>query len=190
MSGDDIVCFYLPKEYFKITEYHRGFVHLERLCRDNFLPPEKAGYGPCFHLVGLLLLNSGWKFALIFLRIPAPLLTFFCWALWKFHARQELALSADLLYIAPAVCLTLLTAWSANHGFQAPKETSNNSILFFQAFRVPLFYKGRSWPKAIFRGVLKKGIPRLSCVLNENPRQRPPSAWRRDRSFGISRLFY
>ncbi len=49
-GGDDTVCFYLAKEYFKITEYHRGFVHLERLCRDNFLPPDKADYGPCYHL--------------------------------------------------------------------------------------------------------------------------------------------
>jgi hypothetical protein len=49
-GGDDIVCFYLAKEYFKIAEYHRGFVHLERLCRDHFLPPEKADYGPCYHL--------------------------------------------------------------------------------------------------------------------------------------------
>ncbi len=191
-GGDDVVCFYLAKEYFKITEYHRGFVHLERLCQDNFLPPEKADYGPCFHLgnnlkkigklkrarkifnydcerdpilakpsceqaeavrllirqgkanggnsvkefarievwafgiaaiplLGLLLLNKGWKSALIFLRIPAPALTFFCWALWEPYARQELALSADLFYIAPAVCLTLLTACSAHCRLQALK---------------------------------------------------------------------
>ena len=49
-EGDDTVCFYLAKEYFKITESHRGFVHLERLCRDNFLPPDKTDYGPCYHL--------------------------------------------------------------------------------------------------------------------------------------------
>lgn len=49
-SGDDVVCFYLAKEYFKITEYRRGFVHLEPLCRDDFKPPDKADYGPCYHL--------------------------------------------------------------------------------------------------------------------------------------------
>ncbi len=191
-GGDDRVCFYLAKEYFNITEYHRGFVHLERLCQDNFRPPEKSDYGPCFHLgsnlkkigklkrarkifnfdcdrdplfakpscvqleevrllirqgkanggksvkefewleawalgiaviplLGLLLLNSGWKFVLIFLRIPAPALTFFCWVLWEPYARQELALRADLLFIAPAVFLTLLTAWSAHRRLQALK---------------------------------------------------------------------
>jgi tetratricopeptide (TPR) repeat protein len=188
-GGDDIVCFYLAKEYFKITEYHRGFVHLERLCREDFRSPEKADYGPCFHLgnnlkkigklkrarkifnfdcdrdpgsakpscdqleevrflirqgkanggksviefarievwalgiaaiplLGLLLLNSGWKFALIFLWIPAPALTFFCWALWEPHAKQGLDLRADLHFIAPAVFLTLLTAWSAHRKLQ------------------------------------------------------------------------
>ena len=49
-SGDDTVCFYLAKEYFKIMEYHRGFVHLERLCREDFQPPDPADYGPCYHL--------------------------------------------------------------------------------------------------------------------------------------------
>lgn len=49
-GGDEVVCFYLAKEYFKITEYHRGFVHLERLCRNDFQPPDKADYGPCYHL--------------------------------------------------------------------------------------------------------------------------------------------
>ncbi len=49
-EGDDRVCFYLAKEFFKIAEYHRGFVHLERLCRENFQPPDPADYGPCYHL--------------------------------------------------------------------------------------------------------------------------------------------
>jgi tetratricopeptide (TPR) repeat protein len=49
-GGDDVICFYLAKEYFKITEFDRGFVHLERLCRDDFQSPDKADYGPCYHL--------------------------------------------------------------------------------------------------------------------------------------------
>ena len=189
-GGDDIVCFYLAKEYFKITEYHKGFVHLERLCRDNFLPPDKADYGPCYHLgnnlkktgelkraekifnfdcdrgplsakpscdqaeavrlmirkgkyqggknvrelkaiesaalgivaipfLGLFLLKNGRKFALNFLRIPAPALTFFCWALWEPYAKRELILRADLFFIVPAVLLTLLTAWFAHRRLMA-----------------------------------------------------------------------
>lgn len=186
-GGDDIVCFYLAKEYFKITEYHKGFVHLERLCRDNFLPPDKADYGPCYHLannlnkigelkraekifkfdcdrdplsakpscdqavqlmirqgknhggenvkemqgieaaalgvvaiplLGLFLLKNGRKFALTFLRIPAPALTFFCWALWEPYAKRELILRADLFFIVPAVFLTLLIAWFAHRRLQ------------------------------------------------------------------------
>jgi tetratricopeptide (TPR) repeat protein len=191
-GGDDIVCFYLAKEYFKIGETHRGFVHLERLCRDNFLPPDKADYGPCYHLginlkktgelkraekifnfdcdrdplgaepscdqveavrllirqdkindgknvkelkviegaalgivaipfLGLFLLKIGKKFSLLFLRIPAPVLTVFCWALWEPYAQQELILRADLFFIVPAVFLTLLTAWSAHRRLQALK---------------------------------------------------------------------
>jgi len=49
-EGDEVICFYLAKEYFKIAEYHRGFVHLERLCRENFQPPDALDYGPCYHL--------------------------------------------------------------------------------------------------------------------------------------------
>jgi tetratricopeptide (TPR) repeat protein len=49
-EGDDVICFYLAKEYFKIAEYHRGFVHLERLCRENFQSPDALDYGPCYHL--------------------------------------------------------------------------------------------------------------------------------------------
>jgi hypothetical protein len=184
-SGDDVVCFYLAKEYFKITEYHRGYVHLERLCRDDFKPPDKADYGPCYHLgdnlkkigemkrarkifnfdcdrdplvakpscdqaeavrllirqgqehggknvkqiemiealalgvvalpfFGLILLKTGGKFALTLSRIPVPALTFFCWALWETHARQEYILRSDLFFIVPALSLTLFTAWSAH----------------------------------------------------------------------------
>lgn len=49
-EGNDVICFNLAKEYFKIAEYHRGFVHLEKLCRENFQPPDKLDYGPCYHL--------------------------------------------------------------------------------------------------------------------------------------------
>lgn len=49
-ADDDVICFYLAKEYFKIAEYHRGFVHLERLCRENFQSPDALDYGPCYHL--------------------------------------------------------------------------------------------------------------------------------------------
>lgn len=189
-SGDDVVCFYLAKEYFKITEYHRGFVHLERLCRDDFKPPDKADYGPCYHLgdnlkkigemkrarkifnfdcdrdplaakpscdqaeavrllirqgqvnggknvkqiemiealalggvalpfLGLILLKNGRKFALTLSRIPVPALTFFCWALWETHARQEYILRSDLFFIIPSLFLTLLTAWSAHRRLKA-----------------------------------------------------------------------
>lgn len=188
-EGDDAVCFYLAKEYFKITEYHRGFVHLERLCQENFLPPDKADYGPCYHLgsnlkkigelkraekifnfdcdrdpltakpscdqrdtlrllvrqgklhdgktvkamqgievaalggvlipiLGLFLLQKGRKISLLFLRIPAPLLTFCCLALWEPYAQRELILRADLFFITPAVFLTCLTAWSAHRRLQ------------------------------------------------------------------------
>jgi len=189
-DGDDVVCFYLAKEYFKITEYHRGFVHLERLCRDDFKPPDKADYGPCYHLgdnlkkigelkrarkififdcdrdllsaklscdqaeavrllirqgrvnggknvkkiemiealalggvalpfFGLLLLKNGRKLALTLLRIPVPALTFFCWAVWETHARQEYILRSDLFFIVPALSLTLFTAWSAHRRLKA-----------------------------------------------------------------------
>lgn len=184
-EGDDVVCFYLAKEYFKITEYHRGFVLLDRLCRENFQSPDKLDYGPCYHLgnnlkkigkleraekvfkfdcdrdpvsakpscdqaeavklmlrqgtamgrekvkeikaielaafgvavipiFGLVLLRSGRKFALIFLRIPVPVLTLFCWAVWEPHAKRELALRTDLFFIVPAVSLALLLALSAH----------------------------------------------------------------------------
>lgn len=49
-EGNDVICFYLAKEYFKIAEYHRGFVHLERLCQEHFIPPDALDYGPCYHL--------------------------------------------------------------------------------------------------------------------------------------------
>jgi tetratricopeptide (TPR) repeat protein len=184
-GGDDVVCFYLAKEYFKITEFHRGFVHLERLCQNDFQPPDKADYGPCYHLgnnlkmigemkralknfnfdcdrdplsakpscdqaeairllarqgkadgvkvtrglkmiealafgvvmiplSGLLLLKNRRKFVLALLWIPAPALTFICWALWESHAKQVFILRADLFFIIPAVILTLLTAYSAH----------------------------------------------------------------------------
>ncbi len=189
-GGNDTVCFYLAKEYFKITEFHRGFVHLERLCRDDFHPPDKDDYGPCYHLginlkkigdlkraekifnfdcdrdpigakpscyqvaevqlliqngkasgekkikelqwieaaafgvvmipfLSLFLLWSGKKISLVFLRVPAPALTFICWILWEPHARQELNLRADLFFITPAIFLTLLTAWSAHRRLKA-----------------------------------------------------------------------
>lgn len=189
-GGDDAVCFYLAREYFKISEFHRGFVHLERLCRDNFLPPDRTDYGPCYHLgsnlkktgelkraekifkfdcdrdplsakpscdqakavrlmirqgktsgrknikemqgieatafgivaipfCGLFLLKSRRKFALMFLRIPAPALTFFCWALWEPYAKRVLIFRADLFFIIPAVFLTFLTAWSAHRKLMA-----------------------------------------------------------------------
>lgn len=189
-GGDDAVCFYLAKEYFKIAEYHRGYVHLERLCRENFLPPDKADYGPCYHLgdnlkktgelkraekifnfdcdrdplgakpscdqeemvrllirqdkingeknvrelkliegaafgivviplLGLFLLVNGKKRWLLFLRIPAPVLTLLCWAVWESHAKQEFVLRADVFFIIPAVLLALLTAGSAHLRLQA-----------------------------------------------------------------------
>lgn len=49
-EGDDVICFYLAKEFFKITEYSRGHIPMERLCRENFQPPDPADYGPCYHL--------------------------------------------------------------------------------------------------------------------------------------------
>lgn len=195
-DGDDVICFYLAKEYFKITEYHRGFVHLERLCRENFQSPDKIDYGPCYHLgnnlkkigeldraekifkfdcnrdpvsaqpscdqieavklmirqetsagreivkeikaielaalgvavfpvIGLGLLRSKRKFALIFLRIPVPVLTLFCWALWEPYAKRELDLRTDLLFIVPAVSLALLLAWSAHHRLQDQKAVNS-----------------------------------------------------------------
>ncbi|GJL79314.1 MAG: hypothetical protein NPINA01_23030 [Nitrospinaceae bacterium] len=184
-GGNDVICFYLAKEYFKISEHHRGFVHLERLCRENFQSPDELDYGPCFHLganlkkigelkraekifgfdcdrdplsakpscdqaeavnllirqertagrgelrdlqpielaafgvaviplVGMILLASGRKKALKFLRIPLPVLTLLCWALWEPYAKQELSLRADLFFIFPAVSLALYLAWCAH----------------------------------------------------------------------------
>jgi inorganic pyrophosphatase len=42
--------------------------------------------------------------------------------------------------------------------------SSNNSIFFILATRWPLFYKGRSWPKPIFRGALNRIVVTLLIV--------------------------
>ncbi|MFQ5445208.1 MAG: hypothetical protein ACE5EK_11415 [Nitrospinales bacterium] len=57
-SGEDLVCFYLAKEYIKITAYIKAHAHLEKLCRTHFRPPDKDDYGPCYHL-GRSLLKTG-----------------------------------------------------------------------------------------------------------------------------------
>jgi len=49
-AGDDVLCFYLGKEYMKITEYEAGRRHLHRLCKEDFMPPDADDYGPCYHL--------------------------------------------------------------------------------------------------------------------------------------------
>lgn len=49
-SGEDRVCFYLAKEYIKITAFQKAYGHLERLCRSHFRPPDRDDYGPCYHL--------------------------------------------------------------------------------------------------------------------------------------------
>ena len=181
-AGDDVVCFHLAKEYFKITEYHRGFVHLERLCRENFQAPDELDAGPCYHLgsslkkigdlkraenifnfdcerdpvsakrscdqvevvnllirqgrgksidefrgfqpiesaafgivaipiLGLFLFMGNHHLILRFLRIPVPVLTIVCWALWESHAGEALTLRADYSFIIPAVSLALVLAW-------------------------------------------------------------------------------
>lgn len=53
-AGDDVLCFYLGKEYLKIAEYPAGRRHLERLCREDFVPPDADDYGPCYHLASSL----------------------------------------------------------------------------------------------------------------------------------------
>jgi len=45
------------------------------------------------------------------------------------------------------------------------KKTFNNSTFSIQAIRWPLFYKGRSWPKPIFRGALKFFSTALTAVF-------------------------
>ncbi|MFQ5449730.1 MAG: tetratricopeptide repeat protein [Nitrospinaceae bacterium] len=49
-AGNDLVCFYLAKEYLKVAAYSRGYGHLERLCRQDYRPPDPGDYGPCYHL--------------------------------------------------------------------------------------------------------------------------------------------
>ena len=55
------------------------------------------------------------------------------WQKWEVHHERQ-----------PGICF-LVTSFLFIY-----KGSSNNSIFFFQATRVPLFYKGRSCPKAIF----------------------------------------
>ena len=60
----------------------------------------------------------------------------------------------DLSLPLPCRLNTMAITWFERQSLKV-KGPANNSIFFFQAIRVPLFYKGRSWPKAIFRGILK-----------------------------------
>ncbi|UCD11611.1 MAG: hypothetical protein JSU88_00520 [Nitrospinaceae bacterium] len=53
-SGDDVLCYYLGKEYLKIGEYGAGRGHLQRLCKADFIPPDADDYGPCYHLASSL----------------------------------------------------------------------------------------------------------------------------------------
>ncbi len=53
-AGNDTLCFYLGKEYLKIGAHEEGRRHLERLCREDFIPPDADDYGPCYHLASNL----------------------------------------------------------------------------------------------------------------------------------------
>lgn len=50
-EGNEAICFYLAKAYFKIGEYIKGQKHLERLCQVGFSPhSDRDNYGSCYHL--------------------------------------------------------------------------------------------------------------------------------------------
>ena len=49
-EGHTVTCFYLGKEYLKITEIEKAARHLAPLCRNGFHPPGSEDYGPCYHL--------------------------------------------------------------------------------------------------------------------------------------------
>ena len=49
-DGDNKTCFYLAKEFLKITAYEKAHILLERLCSERFRPPDSEDYGPCYHL--------------------------------------------------------------------------------------------------------------------------------------------
>ena len=49
-EGNTITCFYLGKEYLKLTDMQNASRHLEPLCRNQFKPPDPDDYGSCYHL--------------------------------------------------------------------------------------------------------------------------------------------
>ena len=53
-EGNDILCFYLAKQYLRITAYEEGYRHLERLCEQDFKSPDADDYGPCYHFASSL----------------------------------------------------------------------------------------------------------------------------------------
>jgi hypothetical protein len=49
-EGHTLTCYYLGREYLKITEINMAARHLGPLCRNGFRPPSEDDYGPCYHL--------------------------------------------------------------------------------------------------------------------------------------------
>ncbi len=68
-AGEDIVCFYLAKEYLRITAHSRAHAHLERLCREDFKSPDPEDYGPCYHLGDSLEQQKSFDAALNFFQL-------------------------------------------------------------------------------------------------------------------------
>ena len=49
-GGDLNICFYLSKEFLKISAHKRARSILESLCKERFRPEDSEDYGPCYHL--------------------------------------------------------------------------------------------------------------------------------------------
>ena len=49
-QGNPVTCFYLGKEYLKMTDVNQAEQHLGNLCSKGYLPPDPEDYGPCYHL--------------------------------------------------------------------------------------------------------------------------------------------
>ncbi len=49
-KGDNVTCFYLGKEYLKLTEIEEALRYLEPLCKSHFRSPTEDDHGPCYHL--------------------------------------------------------------------------------------------------------------------------------------------
>ena len=60
-EGSAITCYYLGKEYLKITQMDRAIRHLDPLCRKQYQPPVTDDFGPCYHLAKAFEQTGHWN---------------------------------------------------------------------------------------------------------------------------------